>query len=47
MTYEDKTPKTTCASPKKVQNHWYVPCFDIKPHPKNAWQSPKNPLAHP
>jgi hypothetical protein len=23
-----------------------MPCFQIKPHPKNAWQSPKNPLAH-
>jgi hypothetical protein len=31
--------------PKK-ENHRYVPCFEIKPNPKNVWQSFENPLAH-
>ncbi len=28
------------------KNHRYAPCFEIKLHSKNVWQSPKNPLAH-
>jgi hypothetical protein len=31
----------------KEENHQYAPRYDIMPHPKNAWQNPKNPLAHP
>jgi hypothetical protein len=29
------------------ENHQYAPRLDIKLHPKNAWQSHENPLAHP
>jgi len=28
------------------EDHQYAPCPKIKPHPKNAWQSLENPLAH-
>jgi len=28
------------------ENHQYVPHLEIKPHPKNAWKSLENPLAH-
>jgi hypothetical protein len=43
--------KTKCLKKMKCiprkEDHWYVPCFEIKPHPKYVLQSPKNPLAHP
>jgi hypothetical protein len=41
-----KCPKKLGSFPKK-EDHQYAPCPKIKPHPKNVWQSPKNPLAHP
>jgi hypothetical protein len=28
------------------EDHQYATDIKIKPHPKNAWQSPKNPVAH-
>jgi hypothetical protein len=31
----------------KKEHHQYAPCPEIKHYPKNVWQSPKNPLAHP
>jgi hypothetical protein len=31
----------------RKRDHRYAPRFKIKPHQKNVWQSPKNPLAHP
>jgi hypothetical protein len=43
--------KTKC--PKQLgrflgeEDHQYVPCFEIKLHPKNAWQNLENPLAYP
>jgi hypothetical protein len=43
--------RTKC--PKQLEHlarekiHQYAPRFKIKPHSKDAWQSPKNPLAHP
>ncbi len=40
-----KCPKQPGHLPKE-ENHWYAPCPEIKPHLKNVWQSPKNPLAH-
>jgi hypothetical protein len=46
VTHEDKMPKTIQAFPREG-DHQYVPCPKIKPHPKNVWQSFKNPLAHP
>jgi hypothetical protein len=42
--------KTKC--PKQCEHllgeedHPYAPCPKIMPHPKNAWQSFKNPLAY-
>jgi hypothetical protein len=44
--HEDKMPKQLGCFPRK-KIHQYAPCFKIKPHPKNVWQSPKNPFAHP
>jgi hypothetical protein len=32
--------------PKK-ENHRYVPCLEIKPNPKNVWQSFENPKSTP
>ncbi len=29
------------------EDHQYAPCLEIKRHPKNVWQSPKKPFAHP
>jgi len=31
----------------KEEDYQYTPRLDIKLHPKNAWQSLENPLAHP
>ncbi len=31
----------------KKEDHQFVPCLEIKPHPKNAWQSLEIPLTHP
>jgi hypothetical protein len=31
----------------RERDHQYVPRPKIKPYPKNVWQSPENPLAHP
>jgi hypothetical protein len=28
------------------ENHRYAPPFEIKPHPKNVWQSLENPLVY-
>ncbi len=39
-------PKTMWASPRRGRSSSYAPHLDIKPHPKNVWQSPENPLAH-
>jgi hypothetical protein len=41
-----KCPKQPGHFPGK-EDHRYTPCLEIKPHLKNVWQSPKNPLAHP
>jgi hypothetical protein len=41
-----KCPKQPKHLPRE-ENHKYAPHFNIKHHPKNAWQSPENPLAHP
>jgi hypothetical protein len=41
-----KCPKQLGHFPRE-KDHEYVPHPEIKPHPKNAWQSLKNPLAHP
>jgi hypothetical protein len=30
----------------KEEDHWYAPHPKIKPHPKNVWQSLKNPLKY-
>jgi hypothetical protein len=30
----------------KEEDFLYAPHFEIKPHPKNVWQNPKNQLAH-
>ncbi len=43
--------KTKC--PKQLghlvgeEDHQYGSHYEIKPHPKNVWQSPENPLTHP
>jgi hypothetical protein len=39
-------PKQLKCLPRE-EDHQYVPCLEIKLHLKNAWQSFKNPLAHP
>ncbi len=43
--------RTKCPKPFKCflgkKNHQYAPHPEIKIHPKNAWQSLENPLAHP
>jgi hypothetical protein len=31
----------------REEDHRYASCFEIKPHPKNVWKSPENPLTHP
>jgi hypothetical protein len=39
-------PKQPKCLPGK-EDHKYAPLFEIKLHPKNAWQSSENPLTHP
>jgi hypothetical protein len=39
-----KSPKQLECLPKE-EDHQCAPCFKIKLHPKNAWQSSENPLA--
>jgi hypothetical protein len=41
-----KCPKQHGRFPGK-EDHWYAPRPKIKPHLKNVWQSPKNPLRRP
>jgi hypothetical protein len=41
-----KCPKELGRFPRK-KDHQYAPRPKIKLHPKNAWQSFENPLAHP
>jgi hypothetical protein len=40
-----KCPKQ-CGHFLKKEDRQYVPHPEIKPHPKNVWQSPENPLAY-
>jgi hypothetical protein len=40
-----KCPKQLVCLPRD-EDHWYAPHFEIKFHPKNVQQCPKNPLAH-
>jgi hypothetical protein len=39
-----KRPKQ-CGHLLRKEDHQYAPRPKIKPRPKNAWQSPENPLA--